>query len=153
MKLIQELMAINEAEAADQGTDLTAMKQSPEKNLKAVDLILRADGDIPIGKQSRTQCDKLGEEDGSQIFYVAVDEPHGNVEAYVVVDKRGNFSYYDFTDEVVVVDGKFAQGGGDRPSNDWRDELEDVIGEYKFESGKVAPGGIKAYMDLLKRAD
>lgn len=154
MQLIKELMALNEAEDKDdEGATLQAMEDGPEKNLKAVDLALRSDGDIPIGGKSRNQMDKLGEEDGSNVFYVTLDPPHGTVEAYVVVDKQGKFSYYDFTDEVVVVNGKFHQGGGDTPSKEWQEKLEDVISEYKFESGEVAPGGIKAYLAHLMAAD
>lgn len=150
MNLIKELLSIKEA-AADQGTDLTNMEQSSEKNLKAVDLILRADGDIPIGKDSRNQLDKMGSQDGSTMFFVSINPPHGDIEAYVVVDKSGKFSYYDFTDEVAVINNKFVHS--DPTTSEWRDELEDLISEFKLESGTVANGGIKAFMDHLKKAD
>ena len=147
MNLIKELLSLKEVE---QGENLTDMKQSPEKNLKAVDLILRSGGDIPIGKESRNQLDKMGSQDGSTMFFVSINPPHGDVEAYVVVDKSGKFSYYDFTDEVVVINGKLVHS--DPTTSEWRDEMEDLISEYKLESGTVANGGIAAFMSHLKSA-
>jgi len=119
-------------------------------NLEAVDLVLRADGDIPIDHVTRNQCDHMGEQNGSQMFYIALNEPYGTVEAYVVVDRKGNFSYYDFTDEDVVINGEHFISDPVRDS--WKDELEDLIMKYRLESGEVAEGGIEAYMELLKHA-
>lgn len=146
MNLLKELIIINEAEeAAAESTEI-----SPENNVKAVDLILRADGDIPIDAKSRNQMDSMGEQGGKKMFYVSINPPHADVEAYVVVDKSGNFSYYDFTDEVVVIDGELKP---DRVRSDWANEMEELVDEYKLESGKVAEGGIEAFLALLKTAD
>lgn len=150
MNLIKELLSLNEAEEQSEVEALMAMKQSPEKNLKAVDLVLRADGDIPVDAKSRNQADNMGTQDGSQMFYVSLNPPHGDVEAYVVVDKNGKISYYDFTDEVVVINGRFASR--DPVSSAFRDEMEELSDEYRLEGGKVEPGGIKAFMDLLHKS-
>lgn len=148
MKLIQELISIIEADDAPDGED----KITPQKNLDAVDLILRSDGDIPVGGKSQNQMDSMGEQDGKKMFYVSINPPHADVEAYVVVDKSGNFSYYDFTQESVVINGELMGPRGDRVTSEWQDQMEELINEYKLESGEVAEGGIKAFLDLLKTA-
>jgi len=130
---------------------------TPEENLKAVQTLMKFDGDIPlctdthtsIGARTFNQCDSIITEFNAinaTMFYVSVDPPHANIEAYVICDGRGQVSYYDFTNDVVVVNDKISFA-----SRQQLDKIEYVINEYKIEGGPqtVKPGVIEAYMAAL----
>lgn len=139
--LIKELLALNENDTI-----------TPEKNMEAISTILKFDGDIPLGKESRNQADKLLTEDGMALFYVSINPPHGDCEAFVVIDKAGKMSYFDNTQDVLVVDDKMI--GVARYMND---DLEAVLEEYEIDgSGPGRPakkGAIAAYLAALKKHD
>lgn len=143
-KLIQELLALSESGNID------------EKNLKAIEQVLKFDGDIPLHtdrrkdgeEQSSNQADKLATEDGMSMFYVSLNEPHGDCEAYVVVDKKGEVSYYDFTHHTAVLKGKFIP---DSHGSKWEEAVNEVVDEYAIEGGPnhIKKGACEAFLNML----
>lgn len=109
---------------------------------------MRADGDIPLGMPSKNQCDLLIKGEKSSMFYVALWEPYGDLEAYVVVDGSGRLTYYDFSHKTLVIEDiecfELNEEEGDR--------IRDLCDIYELEHKKdlIKESAIKAYMSLLK---
>lgn len=125
-----------------------------QKNLDAVMTVLKFDGDIPLhndgteaGKKSRNQADKIATEGNTALYYVTFDPPHGDVEAYVLVDGRGKVSYYDHTHNTLVFENKIVYTSTPKRIED---AIEDWVQEYRIESGKGKDGCITAYLEILK---
>jgi hypothetical protein len=153
MALLKELLDLVQE-------DETKKNFTMDDNLEAIETVLKFDGEIPLHTdrqkagvpKSRNQADEIIEEDGSTLFYVSLDPPYGNCEAYVVVDKRGKVSYYNLTSgfQDVVVDGKL-KGRATYLESD----IDDWVNEYKIEGGRnhAKKGAIPAYLEILNSAD
>lgn len=141
MNLIKELLALNESKI---------------DNLKAIHTVLKFDGDIPLHndkpkegeEQSKNQADKIADEDGMSMFYVTLDAPYGDCEAYVIVGKDGKVSYYDFTNSQAVLNDKPVM---DSHGSKWEEAVNDVVDEYRIEGGAnhVKKGACAAFMAML----
>jgi hypothetical protein len=150
MALLKELLSMINEET----------KISMDDNQNAIETVLKFDGDIPLHTDrkkadvpmSHNQADEIIEEDGSTLFYVSIDPPHGDCEAYVVVDKRGQVSYYNLTSgyQDAVVNGK-QRGRATYLESD----IDDWVQEFKIEGGRnhAKKGAISAYLDILNSAD
>jgi hypothetical protein len=128
-------------------------KITSDANLKAVLDVMKFDGDIPLkndgsqaGKTSMNLANKLKTEGNYELWYVSIDPPDADLEAYVVSDHKGNFSYYDFTNATVVINNKIID---DKAPNDLTDAIEKVCKDFKIESPNPSDGVIAAYLEAL----
>lgn len=117
------------------------------RNLEAICTALKFDGDFILGPVTGNQCDKMGVDyAGNDMWYVSLNEPAGDCEAYVIADAHGNVSYYDHTHEVIVINNQL---NPDRVRSSWKDRLDDLVDLHRLESGQVKPEAITAYLALL----
>lgn len=122
-----------------------------EENLEAVHAAL--DRHLPLhddgtaeGKATQNQCDKIVSKGNSAttLWYVSLNQPYGDIEAYVLVTPDG-CSYVDYTKHVLVRDDKVI----DKLRTDEMSLVDDWVDKYTIESGRGAPESIRAYRDLL----
>ena len=125
-----------------------------EQNLQAILTVLKFDGDIPLhkdgseaGKTSMNLATKLYSDGrGNDIFYVSIDKPHANCEAYVFCDNKGNCSYFDFSLRTVVINNEIVH---ERAPSWIEDAVEKVAQDYRFEHSQANEGADKAFLAAL----
>jgi hypothetical protein len=137
MELIKELLQL-----------LSESEDIAKKNYEAVCTVLKFDGDYDLGPKSGNQADKLADDKDGDIYYVSLYKPAGDIEAYVVTDKKNHkISYYDNTHHTLVVDDEIVT---ERARSSFTEDLDDLVTKYKFESGHCSDGAVKAYLELLR---
>lgn len=117
------------------------------KNLNAINTVLKFDGDIILGPNGGNQCDKMGSDAlGNEMWFISLNEPAGDCEAYVVTDKAGKVSYYDYTHDTVVIKDIIM---GAHVYSEWKHKLDALVSQHQLESGRADAAAIVAYNTLL----
>lgn len=117
------------------------------KNLNAINTVLKFDGDIILGPDGGNQCDKMGTDAlGNEMWYISLNEPAGDCEAYVVTDKSGKVSYYDHTHDCIVIADEIIST---TIHSEWKHKLDALVDLHRLESGHIEPAAIAAYNALL----
>ena len=104
-----------------------------EDNLKAVMYVLSGNKSIPI-QHDPHENDSLFkficEQNGNKLYYLSLEEPYGDLEAFVVEGKDGKCSYYDSTNNTVVLNGKVKF---DKTPSYISEAIEEAIDEYAID--------------------
>jgi hypothetical protein len=125
-----------------------------EKNLAAIMTVLKFDGDIPIrhdgtakGLITHNLADKMCETPLGSMFYISLDPPYGDCEAYVWCDNNGQVFYFDFNLDTTVLNNEISCRFR---SEEFSTLLEIVIEDCKFESGYIDAAGVKKFLAVLE---
>lgn len=138
--LLKELKMIKESDA----------KITSESNLKAVLSLAHGSSLIKCNSETRNQWDFIVKENGRELYYCSLNEPDGDLEAFVVADKNGSICYYDSTNSVIVIDNRISR---DKAYSSQKDAIEEAIDEYRIDgaSSNRPPeqGAIFGYLTAL----
>lgn len=120
---------------------------TPQSNLDTLLLAMRFDGDIDLSKESRNLCYRISQEGDLELWFASFNLDTSDIEAFVVADKKGNFSYYDLSTDAIIVDNVVVA------TNRNSDPIDAVDAEYQIDGGgphrQPKPGHIKAMLDVL----
>lgn len=129
--------------------------QQAEKNLATVKKVAKFDHDIPLhddgtdeGKKSQNQADKIMTSGSSSLYYIAIDPPHADVEAFVIIDGKGNCSYLDDRAHCIVLNNEVV----DSSTSDFDEAVSQWVEDFTIGhgAGGAKPGAIEALRKLLE---
>ena len=121
-----------------------------ELSLEALMTVMKFDGDIELSMESRNLCYKMGQEGDEEMWFVSLEIPTSRIEAFVVADQKGNFSYYDWTLGTLVINNVIIH---DECGGSEVEYLDSVLDEYTIDGScdkrPAKPGYIAAYEAAL----
>jgi hypothetical protein len=120
-----------------------------QSNLDALLTAMKFDGDIDLSKESRNLLYQISEEGDLELWFASFNLDTSDIEAFVVADMKGNFSYYDLSTDALIIDNVVVA------TNRNSDQIDAVDAEYQIDGSgpnrQPKPGHIKAMLDVLHK--
>lgn len=115
-------------------------------NLESVLTVMKFDGDIDLSPSSYNRAALISREGDKELWYVGLTTATSDIEAFIIADKEGNFSYRDdSTDGLIINNVVVAEYV---PS----DTIEQIIEEYQIDGASLERPPKPGHIDALHRA-